>query len=173
METSKPGIGGFAMEGPIEEIVFTARYKDWMVVKKLLVESMTKPEDVALTLSSIDNTMVRKSYEFTGLNVDMIDAYVAELCKGKSKSWGSLVEAFSGAKPAQIKERLKGACPAAVPTADGKVGNFMPIAEAYFVKRVIETVGYPAVLTPEILQEAYPSLKIPKPRGNFGKKKKK
>ena len=164
--------GGFAMDGPVEEVVFTARYKDWMVVKKLLIESMTKPEDIALTLSSIDNTMVRKAYEFTGLRVDLIDAYVAEVCKGKSKSWNNLVAAFQALKPAEIKAKLQEACPTPEVTADGKQGNFMPIAEAYFVKRMIETVGYPAVLTPEILQEAYPSLKIPKPRGNFGKKKK-
>ncbi len=160
------------MEGTVEEVVFTAKYRDWMVVKKLLIESMTKPEDVALVLSSIDNTMVRKSYEFTGLNVDLVDAYVAEICKGKGKSWNNLILAFQQVKPAEIKAKLQEACPPEQITADGKKGNFMPIAEAYFVKRMIETVGYPAVLTPEILQVAFPSLKIPKPRGNFGKKKK-
>ncbi len=160
------------MEGPVEEIVFTARYRDWMVVKKLLIEAISKPEDVSLVLASIDNTLVRKAYEFTGLKVDLIDAYVAEVCSGKSKSWTNLAAAFAGVKPAEIKAKLQEACPPAVPGADGKTGNFMPIAEAYFVKRMIETIGYPAVLTPEILQVAFPSLKIPKPRGNFGKKKK-
>lgn len=162
------------MEGPVEEVVFMARYKDWMVVKKLLIEEgLTKPEDIALTLSSIDATMVRKSYEFTGVNVDMIDAYVAQVCKGKSKSLGNLASALQSVKPGELKAKLQEACPKLEPTADGKIGNALPIAEAYFMKRMIETIGYPAVLTPEILQEAYPALKIPKPRGNFGGKKKK
>jgi len=161
------------MEGPIEEVVFTARYKEWMVVKKLLIESMTKPEDVSLVLASIDATLVRKSFEFTGINVDMIDAYVANLCRGKSKSWANLAAALQSAKPSELKAELLKACPVLPPSPDGKTASLYPVAETYFVKRLVETIGYSPVLTPETLQESFPQLKIPKPRGNFGGKKKK
>lgn len=160
------------MEGPVEEVVFTARYREWMVVKKLLIEPVTKPEDVSLVLASVDSTLVRKSFEFTGINVGMIDAYVENLCKGKSKSWSNLAAALQSVKPSELKAELLKACPELPPSPDGKIASLYPVAETYFVKKLLETIGYSPVLTPETLQESFPSLKIPKPRGNFGKKKK-
>ena len=72
------------MDGPIEEVMFAARYKDWLVVKKLLILENTLPEEIAITLASIDKTLVRKSYEYTGINTVIIEAYALTVVKKES-----------------------------------------------------------------------------------------
>jgi len=47
-----------------------------------------------------------------------------------------------------------------------------PLAEQYFVSKIIQAIGYCTYPDLEVLQKIYPHLKISKPRGNFGKKKK-
>ncbi|MDE1798091.1 MAG: DUF2666 family protein [Candidatus Micrarchaeota archaeon] len=147
----------------MDQVAFAARFKDWMVVKKLLVDATTKPEEVSLTLASIDKTIARKSYEFTGINADVIDAYVATVAK-KGHTFANLADVFKSLQPGAVKAALLPACP---------TPEHYPIAESYFVKRILEEAGYAPVLEPETLAKVFPHLKITKPRGNYGGKKKK
>ncbi|MCX6770376.1 MAG: DUF2666 family protein, partial [Candidatus Micrarchaeota archaeon] len=78
----------------VDEIVFTARYKDWAVIKKLLIEPITTPQDVAASLASIEATISRKSYDFTGINREQIEAIADRLSAGKRKSFVSLSDAL-------------------------------------------------------------------------------
>ena len=151
------------MEGIQDEIVFTARSKDWMVVKKFLIVENTKPEEISLSLASIDATLVRKSYEFAGIKPDVIDAFAQKLAAGKKKNWPNLAEALSSLKPSEIKKELLLAC---------TTPEQYPIAEIYFLKALTEAIGFRTVLDPQTLADVYPHLKVSKPRGNFGKKKK-
>lgn len=146
----------------IEEVSFVARHRDWMVVKKLLIDASTKPEEIALILASIDKTVVRKSYEYAGIKADVIEEYVNKVVK-KGKSFSNLALVLSSLKPSEVKSALLSACPSA---------EHYPIAESYFIKKLIEAVGFEPALEPETLGEVFPHLKIPKPRGNFGSKKK-
>ena len=144
-----------------EEVAFAARHKDWMVVKKYLIEESSKPEDIALALASIDKTVVRKSYEYAGIKADVVEAYVATVAK-KGRTFANLSAIFGSLKPGEVKAALLPACP---------TPEHYPLAESYFVKKLLEEVGYDPCLEPETLAKVYPHLKVPKPRGNFGKKK--
>lgn len=144
------------------EVVFTARYKDWLVVKKLLIEEKTSPQEVAAALASIEATISRKSYDFTGINREAIGAIAERLAAGKRKSFASLSEALSALKPAELKAELLTACP---------TPKHLPIAENYLVKCLLDLLGFKTNLDLETLAGTFPEIKVPKPRGNFGKKK--
>ncbi len=153
---------GFAMEGPIEEVMFAARHKDWLVVKKLLIVQNTLPEEIAITLASIDKTIVRKSYQYTGINTDVVEAYVMTVAR-KGRTFANLAAVFGSLQPGTVKAALLPACPKP---------ELYPFAESYFVKRLLEEIGYDPCLEPETLGKVFPHIKVAKPRGNFGKKKK-
>ncbi len=150
------------MEGIQDEIVFTAKHKDWVVVKKFLIVENTKPEEIALALASADKTMVRKSYEYAGIKPDVIEAYVVGVAK-KGRTFSNLSAVFGSLQPGAVKAALLPACP---------TPELYPIAESYFVKRLLEEIGFNPCLEPETLGKVFPHIKVAKPRGNFGKKKK-
>lgn len=150
------------MEGQ-DEIVFTAKYKDWIVVKKLLIDPSTKPEEVVGALTSVNNTVVRKTFDFLGINREMIEAYAQKACKGKRKGFASLSEVLGSLKPSEVKAELAKACP------DEKLA---PFAENYLLRAILDTLKMNAEIDLETLGKIYPNVKVSKPRGNFGKKKK-
>ena len=145
------------------EVAFTARYKDWMVIKKMSIDEKTTPQEVSAVLASIEATLTRKSYEFAGINMAAIDAIAEKLVKGKRKSFVSLSEALSSLKPTELKGGLLTACPTPA---------HLPIAENYLLKAMLDLSGFKTNLDGETLQMAFPEIKVAKPRGNFGKKKK-
>ncbi len=64
-----------------EGVVFIAKYRDWIAIKKT---SPKKEHEVGALLGSIDNTLIRKSWDFAG----------ERLKEGKKrKSYSALVEA--------------------------------------------------------------------------------
>ena len=145
------------------EIIFTARYKTWMSIKKLSIDEKTTPQEVSGILASIEATMSKKSYEFTGINQSMIEAMAEKLAAGKRKSFPSLSEIFTKLKPTEMKAELLTACPTPA---------HLPIAENYLVKCVLDKIGFRTNLDLETLSGTYPEIKAVKPRGNFGKKAK-
>ena len=147
------------MEG---EVVFTARYRDWMVIKKTGINDKTTPQEVAAALASIEATLSRKSYEFSGINTAAVDAIAERLVKSKRKSFVSLAEALSSLRPSELKSELRAAC---------QTDKHLAIAENYLVKCMLDRLGFRTNLDAETLSGAYPEIKAPKPRGNFGKKK--
>ncbi len=145
------------------EVAFTARYKGWMVIKKMSIDEKTTPQEVSAALASIEATLTRKSYEFTGINQVAIEAIAARLVKGKRKSFVSLSEALSSLKPTELKNELLGACPTPA---------HLPIAENYLLKAMLDLSGFKTNLDGETIAQTFPEIKVAKPRGNFGKKKK-
>ena len=145
-----------------EMIVFTARYREWMVIKKLSIDERTTPQEVSAALASMEATISRKSYEFTGINREIVEAVAAKLSAGKRKSYVSLSEALSSLKPTEIKAQLLPACPTPA---------HLPIAENYMVKCLLDNLGFRTNLDTETLSGTFPEIKVTKPRGNFGKKK--
>jgi hypothetical protein len=144
------------------EITFAARYKDWMVIKKMAIDERSTPQEIAATLASIEATMSRKSYEFTGVNLSAVDAIADKLVVGKRKSFASLSEALSSLKPTELKTELLTACPTPA---------HLPIAENYLLKTLLDKLGFKTNLDLETISSVFPEIKVPKPRGNFGKKK--
>jgi len=145
-----------------EEVTFAANVKGWVAIKKMGADVNTKPEEVAAILAGITATIDRKGFEFAGIKTEVIDAYVDNLTKGKRKGYGNLAEIFGKLSNSELKAKLIEASDAAK----------VPVAEAYFLRKVLTNLGYAAWIDGASLMAAYPDLKIPKPRGNFGKKKK-
>jgi len=146
-----------------EEISFAANAKGWISIKKMSIDEKTKPEEIAAILAGITATIDRKGFEFAGVKTDIIDAYVDNLTKGKRKGYGNLAEIFGKLSNSELKAKL-------IEATDAEK---FPVAESYFLCKLLKNLGYSAWIDGAALMAAYPDLKIPKPRGNFGKKKKK
>ncbi len=148
---------------PDGEVAFTARYNEWMVIKKARIDGTTTPQEVSAALAAIEATLTRKSYEFTGINTGKVSEIAEKLIKGKRKSFASLSEALSAFKPTELKAELLTACPTPA---------HLPIAENYLLKCMLDSMGFKTNLDTETLSQVFPEIKVTKPRGNFGKKKK-
>lgn len=147
-----------------DSILFSAKWGNWIVIKKMAIDRDTRPAEVAGILAGIETTVNRKAFEFAGIKTAPIDELAAQLTKGKRRGWGTVAEIFGKLSSADLKSRLAPACPE---------GILLPIAEAYLLKRVLENIGMNPTLDLEELQYAYPQLKIQKPRGRLPGSKKK
>jgi hypothetical protein len=145
-----------------DEIAFSAKYGDWIVIKRTAIVENTKKEEVAAAIASIDSTIRRKAFDFCGINRAAIDEYAKTLAKGKKGSYKNLAEAIGSVKQGQLKETLLRSC-------DEKL---LPVAEAYFLRSLIDAMGFEVDVGTGTLSKIYPELKIAKPRGRFGSKKK-
>ncbi len=132
------------MEG---QIAFVGRYREWLAVKKLGVNEKTQDYEVAGILSSINTTLVKKTFDFLHPDRGM-DAIAAAATRGKRKSFINLVDALRQVKPSLTGNRIN---------------------DAYLLKCVYENLGFAPYANVEILVGAYPDLKAPKPRGRKAK----
>jgi len=143
----------------MDEIAFSAKYKNWIVIKKMSIDENTKEPEVAHILSGIRETIDRKAFELNGINMVKIDEYVATITKGRRKGYSSLVEIFGNLKQNEVRELLLAS----------SSEQTLPLAEAYFIRRLITALGYGLDVTTETLAKMYPELKLPKPKGRFAK----
>ena len=147
-----------------DQIVFIAKHKEWISIKKLLVDEHVKSEDISLILSQVQKAINQKSFEYAEIDTDKIDEVAENYSKGKRKGISTLGEIFSSIKGPELKKELMPAC---------KTDKHYPLAEQYFLNKVCENLGYGPYPNLDVLQKVYPNIKITKPRGNYGKKKKK
>jgi hypothetical protein len=140
-----------------DSIEFLARYKDWVSVKKISIDEGTRPEEIALHLASIRQSLDRKSFEILGIDIKGIDDYASSITKDMRKSYSSLAQVIQKLGTNDAKEVVKNAC-------KGK-DELAVIAETYLFRRVVQDLKFDFDVNPELLQSAYPSLKIPKPMG--------
>jgi len=144
-----------------EEISFFANCRGWMAVKKKTITPETEKKEILAILASINDTTSRKAYELSGIKTAEIDAYVAQLTKGKRKGLGNLAEIFGGLKQSELKAKLTASC------ADPLMH---PFAETYFINTVLRTLKYSPFIGGAAITEVYPDMKMPKPRGRKPKK---
>lgn len=130
------------------QISFIGHYKDWISIKKMSVDEKTQDYEVAGILSSINSTLVNKSFDFMGVDKS-VDAIATNATKGKRKSFINLAEALKKVVPSLTGEKIQ---------------------DAYILKLVFENLGFAPYATVDLLMPAYPDLKIPKPKGRFAKK---
>jgi hypothetical protein len=140
-----------------DSIEFVARYKNWLAVKKIQITEGTAPEEIALQLSSIRQSVDRKSFEILGIDTAAIDAYAAELTKGARKSYPALAEALQRLGTKEVKEFVKG--------ATGGKEELAELASTYLFRRTVQNLAFDFDVNPDLLQKAYPKLKVPKPPG--------
>jgi len=123
------------------KIVFIANYHGWVSIKKLSLENVLNYE-VAGILSSINFTIINKSFEFAGL---LDEAKVSSIVAGKRKSLSALIDCL---KSIDEKDEKK---------------------LAYLICKVCESLGYTPYSTPNMLTKAYPDIKPPKVKGRVAK----
>jgi hypothetical protein len=145
----------------VDEIAFSAKYKEWISVKKMDIDEKTAAPEVVHMLSNIDDSVSRKAFELSGIDRGKIDTYALELIKGKRKGYSNLSEIFGSIKQNEVRERLISA----------SSEQLLPIAEAYFMRSLLKSLGYDLEISGEMLSKIYPELKLPKPKGRFGKGK--
>lgn len=140
-----------------DSIEFLAKYKNWIAVKKIAITETTAPEDIVLGLSGIRQSVDRKSFEILGVNTAAIDAYALELAKGARKSYPALGEVLQKLNTKEVKETVKNAC--------GGKEELSQIGMTYLFRRVVQGLAFDFDVNPDLLQKAYPNLKVPKPPG--------
>ncbi len=122
-----------------EQVAFVGNALGWFSIKKLSIDPSTQDWEVAGILSSINQTMISKMYDFLKLPVQTDE--IMKATKGKRKSFGSLAEALKG-----------------IDTKNPRT-----------VMMIAETIGYPLYIRPDILTSAYPDIKPPRVKGRLPK----
>lgn len=148
----------------MDGISFVGKYRDWFSVNKTNIDENTAVPEVINALARISEITSRKSFEISGVDIAKIDEIAEKLTKGKRKAYGSVATVFNEMKPTELTQELKKTC---------KEEKLLPIAEAAFLRSVLQKLGFNVDVSREMLQEIYPEIKLPKPKGNFGGKKKK
>ncbi len=140
-----------------DTIEFSAKYRNWVVIKKATVHEDTKPEEVAFALASIRQTLDKKAFEFLGMDLGSLDAYVDTVTSGKAKRYNDLAEAIQALGSPEAK--------AAVQKAVGANEELKEIAGTYLLRRTIQNLKFDTDMNQEMLAKAYKHLKLPKAPG--------
>lgn len=149
------------MEG-VDSIEFSAKWKEWVVIKKASIRDDTKPEEIAFALASIRQTIDRKSFEILGIDINALDSYANSVAGGKRKSYKDLGEVIQALSSKEAKDAVEKSC-AGKPELE-------EVAKTYLFRKVIQTLGFDFDVNQEMLAKVYPNLKLPKPRGRQPKK---
>lgn len=135
-----------------KEVRLAADLGGWMLVKKVNLQTAEKKE-VFSALCSMRSVAGKKAMEFTpGFESVEQDLQVALAGFPERKSFGKLGRALEA--------------------VTGVAAN-NPAFQEYAFSQAMARVGFPPYLTNDHVALLYPELKIPKPKGNFGSKKKK
>jgi hypothetical protein len=153
------GVGkmGSAAKAPSGAIFFMAKYGNWIAIKKMNIGENTKPEEVAMHLTSIRLTVDKKGFEYAGINTLAINTYAEKAIGTMRKSAANLakaVEILSSADSKTIVEQAAG---------NNKV--LFPIARIYLFKKLLEGLKFYFEVNPDALSAVYPGLKLPGRRG--------
>lgn len=140
-----------------DSIEFLAKYKNWLAVKKIHIADDTKPEEIVLQLSSIRQSVDKKSFELLGIDIAKLDACAARLTTGKRKSYGSLAEVIQKLGSGEAKEEVN--------SATGGKPELAEIASTYLFRKTVQSLAFDFDVNPDMLQKAFPGLKVPKPPG--------
>ncbi len=125
---------------PGARIALVSKFKDWMAIKKLFLEPGMARWEIAGILAGINETLVKKAFDFAGLDKAKLDAKAAELTKGKKKSYAAIGEALRG---------IEGS----------------PAEVAYLCNSILSTFEVLPYANRPMLSKEYPGVKGPKMRG--------
>ena len=125
---------------PGPRIALAAKYRQWIAIKKLALEDGVEGWEYAGILAGINETLVKKAFDFAGLDQAELDAKAAQLTKAKRKSYQSIAEAIQG---------IEG------PTAE----------TAYLYSSILSTFGILPYSNRAMLSKEYTEIKGPKMRG--------
>lgn len=144
-----------------ESIDFFAKYRDWVVIKRMSIGDATKPEEIAFHLAGIRQTLDKKAFLFLEIDTQKLDDYATKLTNGKKKNFAGLAEAISSLSSSESKETLKAAC--------GAKEQHASVANAYLLRQIMQKLGFDVDVNQEMLSKIYKDLKIRKPLGRKAK----
>ena len=146
-------------------ISFMAKYKDWVSVKKLSIHTDTKPEEVSAHLSSIRIATDRKTAQILGVDTESLDIYASSITENMRKSAANIQKITDALCSPEAKKQIDDASKGDASIRDAAI--------IYLFSRMIQNIKIDLEVSPDTLMDMFPGLKIPKPKGNFGGKKKK
>ncbi|MFQ5406629.1 MAG: hypothetical protein ACE5DI_05745 [Candidatus Micrarchaeia archaeon] len=148
-----------------KDVRLVADTPDWKVVRKVNLETAGKDEIMAgmirishCALDKEPQFLCKNSFDFD----DLADRLLNPL--GSRRSFGTITKALTGLNEREVEAEL---------------GNIAMDAEAakqlkeLFYLKVFEASGFSPYATIELLNATFPHLKVQKPRGNYGGKRKK
>lgn len=150
---------------PAGTLRLMANSPSWTVVKKANLSQWPAPEVLSAMIGML-STVVRKESEFACKDDADFDAESQALFGQffKRKSFGKLVEALNAVPREKVLASAK---------RIAREERFVPQVERLLYLSAFSLSGYSPYPDPELLAQTFPQLKIPKPRGNYGGKKKK
>ncbi len=158
-----------AAEGKPEksEARLVANTAGWMVVKKADLAAPT-PKETLAGLIGITETARNKHADFLCKENGSFDSACGELLSKLSprKSFGKVAQAL------ELDEKAVEAKMAQIAANPQSAEDLNTLKELFYLEALAQA-GFSPYVPVELLNETYPELKIPKPRGNFGGKKKK
>ena len=115
-----------------DSIEFFAKYKEWLSIKKIEVDSNTTNFDVASCLSGIRGSAGRKAFEVLGIDITSLIPYSDKITEHLNAGIPSLIEAYQRMSSAEAKDGIKKACK----------GNeeMVPFAQAFLFKSVLNNL---------------------------------
>lgn len=148
---AEPGMfgGRLIMEKthPKGRIALMAKYKSWVAIKKMSVGPGVRDYEVSGILCAINETLVRKAFEFARIDTAALDTHAKKLAAGRRKS-PSVVGEVLESLPEKGKTRVE---------------------NAYLVFALLGEFGLKPYASREMLSKQYPDVKPPKPRGRMPK----
>lgn len=132
---------------PKDRIALLAKYKSWVAIKKMSIDSSVQGYEVSGILCAINETLVRKAFDFAQIDQVALETEAKKLTKGKRKSYSAIAEALDSI-PEKNQSKLERACILHCILSEFKV---RPYAHR------------------EMLSKQYKDIKVPKPRGRMPK----
>jgi hypothetical protein len=151
-------------ESRIGSVEFSAKWKDWIAVKKLTIREDTKPEEVAFSLASIRQSIDRKAFEIFGEHIDIVglDSYASKIASNRKKNFKDMADVILQLSSTESKKVVENSC--------SKNPDLKDIASTYLFRKVVQALGFDFDVNQEMLAKIYKELKLPKPRGRQPKK---
>lgn len=133
------------MEVPEDHVSFTAKYKGWIVAKKIEIDEAVEDIDVARLLISIRETFYNKIYDYLGkdFNISFIEQIADEIVPTGKLSEEKIASILAALKGGAVTRKLS-------EIADTPAKK--EIAKAILVEKVLEKMKL-AELTPKMVDK--------------------
>ncbi|MCL4411433.1 DUF2666 domain-containing protein [Candidatus Marsarchaeota archaeon] len=150
------------MSTPEEYIDFSAKYKDWLSIKRLAIHPDTKPEEVVFHLAGVRSTIDGKMFKILGVKTEVLDSFAVSKTSSLRAGYSSLAEALHHVDSADAKRAIEESC-------ENK--TLMPFAKTYLLNRLITSLKLDTGINQQAMSKVFPNLKPPKAPGRMGKAK--
>jgi len=132
---------------PKDRIALLAKYKSWVAIKKMSIDSSVQDYEVSGTLCAINETLVKKAFDFAQIDITALDTEAKKLTKGKRKSYSTIGEVLESIPPK----------------------NQNKLEKAYLMHAILREFKVRPYAHREMLSKQYKDIKVPKPRGRMPK----